>query len=148
MVARSWLLSIVSSIITDMVITAPIFVLFFNVLMPLYIRHKVRANLYGGGLDPFRFKTFVPQGPSSRVAAMHPGWLMGRYIIKAASPKEKKVSQLSHAVRRSNDMAGDGLKTPTSPTVTLIHGDGDPREIIADSNFQEWLRERWARRTS
>jgi type IV secretory pathway VirB3-like protein len=41
-------------------------VLFFHVALPMYIRHKIMANVDGTGTRPYHFRAFMPTGPACR----------------------------------------------------------------------------------
>lgn len=84
----SWLASLFTGIVADIFVTLPLIVVVFHVLLPLYIRHKLRLHAYGTGDDPYFFQSaFIPPGPAYRVAIKHPTWLCSRYITRALSPK-------------------------------------------------------------
>jgi hypothetical protein len=65
-VAKGWLLSFLVGTLQDPLLNSPLQIFFFHVILPLYIRHKIRANLDGTGSQPYHFRAFAPTGPACR----------------------------------------------------------------------------------
>jgi hypothetical protein len=70
--ANAWLGSFVGSLVQDPLLNVPLVIAFWNVFMPMHVKHKLHVTLDGASKTPFIFKTFIPPGPASRSAPQDP----------------------------------------------------------------------------
>jgi hypothetical protein len=90
---NSWLASLITSTVQDPILNIPLAILWYNVFLPLHIRHKVKLALDSASSAPYRFATFIPTGPASRVALKHPEWASSKIaerILRPEAEAEKK----------------------------------------------------------